>query len=272
MLINKVAQISDMYELIEEIHFLRSIGYSGEHDNITYDYIYKWGRILKISKILNMLSSGKNILEIGGGLSPLQFIFANNQCNVYNLDENFETSWFPTNDKYYIRATDEFITESNKHFENIKWIRGNIMETIKTIPSQSIDFAIDTCAMHIFINDELINEITRVLKPNGYLLSVGDIANPHLGKCDTEFYYPLDLKQKFSVNTNLQLVEPFDYNHWDEELTDFRNIIKRRNVNYNDLSLINMKNDPKHIPYKTIPTLPIHIWTGTYLLQKNTYS
>ena len=268
MLINKIAQIDDMYELTEEINFLRTTGYSGEYDNITYDYIYKWARILKISKLLNMLSKGKNILEIGGGLSPLQYIFANNNCKVYNLDENFETSWFPTKGKYYIRASDNFITESDMHFDNIKWIRGNIMDTIKNIPSGSIDFAVDTCAMHIFINDELIHEITRVLKPNGYLLSVGDTANPHLGNCDIEFYYPVDLQKKITVNPRLQLVTPFDYEHWDEELTDFRNIIKRRNVDYNDLSLINMKNDPKHIPYKNIPTLPIHIWTTTYLLQK----
>ena len=29
-----------------------------------------------------------------------------------------------------------------------------------------------------------------------------------------------------------------------------------------------MKSDPQHIPYKNIPTYPIHIWTATYLLQK----
>lgn len=176
-----------MSKLSNELLFLRKIGYSGEYDNIYYDYIYKWARILKISKILEM-THDKNILEIGGGLSSLQFIFSNNNCKVFNLDENFENSWFPTNNKFYIRASELFINESNKNIQNINFIRGNIMDTIKTISSNTIDFAIDTCAMHIFINDELINEITRVLKPNGYLLSVGDIANPYLGKCDNEFF------------------------------------------------------------------------------------
>jgi SAM-dependent methyltransferase len=267
MLINKIAQIADMDEILEEASFLRDIGYSGEHDTIYYDYIYKWSRILKISKILKM-SHNKNILEIGGGLSPLQFIFSNNNCRVYNLDENFETSWFPVNGKYYIRASNEFISESDKNISNINYIRGNIMQTIKSIPSNSIDFAIDTCAMHIFINDELINEITRVLKPDGYLLSVGDIANPHLGPWDDEFYYPKDLQKKLTVNPRLQLVEPFDYDHWDDKLKDFTDICKRKHVDYNDLSLMNMKADPQCIPYKNIPSLGIHIWTATYLLQK----
>lgn len=268
MLINKIAQIDDMYEIVEEINFLRSIGYSGEFDNIYYDYIYKWARILKISKLLNM-TKDKNILEIGGGLSPLQFIFSNNNCTVYNLDENFERGWFPTRGKYYTRATNEFVTESDKNIDNIKFIRGNIMSTIKSIPSNSIDFALDTCAMHIFINDELINEITRILKPGGYLLSVGDIANPHLGPWDEEFYYPKDLQKKITVNPNLQLVEPFDYEHWDDKLKDLNGVCKRKNLNYKDLSLMNMKADPQHVPYKNIPRYGIHIWTATYLLQKN---
>ena len=267
MFINKIAQINDMAELGDELNFLKTIGYSGEHDNIYYDYIYKWARILKISKIINM-SHDKNILEIGGGLSPLQFVFANNKCRVNNLDENFEFSWFPTNGKYYIRATNEFISESNANIKNINYIRGNILNTIKLIPSNTIDFAIDTCSIHCFITDELINEITRVLKPNGYLLSVGDIANPYLGKCDEEFFYPKVLQQKICVNPQLKLVEPFDYDSWDERLKDHDNIIIRKNLDYNDLSLMNMKSDPAHIPYKNIPTYPIHIWTATYLLKK----
>lgn len=269
MIINKIAQINDMYELKDELNFLRKIGYSGEHDCIYYDYIYKWARILKISKVLNM-SQNKNILDIGGGLSPLQFIFANNNCSVYNLDETY-TGWFPTHpvhNKFYIRASQDFIDESNANMCNIKFIRGNIFETIKNIPSNSIDFAVDTCAMHIFINDEIINEISRVLKPNGYLLSVGDIANPYLGKYDKEFLYPLDFQKQVSVNPYLKLVEPFDYYTWDKELKNHDNIIIRRNVDYNDLSLMNMKSDPQYINYGNIPLYPIHIWTATYLLQK----
>jgi SAM-dependent methyltransferase len=267
MNINKIAQLDDMSELTDELNYLRQIGYSGEHDNIYYDYIYKWARILKIVKLLNK-SSQINILEIGGGLSPLQFIFSNNNCHVFNLDENFNETWFPTHGKYYVKASQDFINESNKNLKNITYLKGNIMQTIKYISNNSIDIAIDTCAMHIFINNELINEITRVLKPNGYLLSVGDIANPYLGKCDNEFYYPKDFLVKLTCNKNLKIVEPFDYDNWDNELKDYDNIIPRKNVDYNNLSLINMKSDPTKIPYKNIPTYPIHIWTATYLLQK----
>lgn len=268
MFINKIAQINDMYELTDELNYLRKIGYSGEQDNIYYDYIYKWARIIKIVKILN-LSTNSKILEIGGGLSPLQFIFANNNCKIINLDQEFNSSWFPTNGKYYIRASEDFVKESNSNLQNINYVQGNIINTIKEIPSESIDIAIDTCAMHIFINDELINEITRILKPNGYLLSVGDIANPYLGKNDNEFLYPKDFQKAISINSKLKLIEPFDYDSWDNELKTFDNIVIRKNVDYNDLSLMNMKSDPKHIPYNNIPTFPIHIWTATYLLKKN---
>ncbi len=188
---------------------------------------------------------------------------------LYNLDENFESSWFPTNNKFYIRASEDFVKKSNENIHNINFIKGNIMDTIKNIPSNSIDFAIDTCAMHIFINNELINEISRVLKPNGYLLSIGDIANPYLGRFDEEFHYPNVYKDKISYNPNLQLVKPFDYDNWDKELQDYCNIIKRKNIDYRDLSLMNMKSDPKYIGYKNIPSYPIFIWTSTYLLKKN---
>ena len=268
MNINKIAQLDDMSELTDELNYLKQIGYSGEHDNIYYDNIYKWARILKIVKLLNK-SSEINILEIGGGLSPLQFIFSNNNYRFFNLDNNFDNTWFPTNGKYYIRASQDFIDKNNKNLKNITHLKGNIHQTIKYISNNSIDIVIAS-AMHVFINDEFMNQITRVIKPNGYLLCICDIANPYLGKCDNEFCYPKDFLLKLICNKNLKIVEPFDYNNWDNELKDYDNIIPRKNVDYNNLSLINMKSDPTKIPYKNIPTYPIHIWTATYLLQKKT--
>ena len=223
---------------------------------------------MKCLKNLNLFFN-KTILEIGGGLSPLQFILANNNCKVYNLDMNFSTGWFPIKDKYYLRASDEFVDESNRNINNIHYIEGDIIKTIKNIPSESIDCAIDTCAMHIFISNELIDEISRILKPGGYLLSIGDTANPYLGRCDKEFMYPPDMLEILSSNEKLKIVHPYNYTLWEQELKDYKNIIPRTNINYNNLSLINMIYDPDSIPYGNIPSYPISIWPTTFLLIKN---
>lgn len=55
------------------------------------------------------------------------------------------------------------------------------------------------------------------------------------------FFYPNVFAEKISVNPQLKLVEPFNYDNWDEILKDHNNIVIRKNVNYNDLSLLNMK-------------------------------
>ena len=102
MNINKIAQLDDMYELTDELNYLKQIGYSGEYDSIYYDYIYKWARILKIVKLLNK-SSETNILEIGGGLSPLQFIFSNH--NRHRSIAKKSTAY--GEDNYYL-CSDEY--------------------------------------------------------------------------------------------------------------------------------------------------------------------
>jgi SAM-dependent methyltransferase len=218
------------------------------------------------------LGANKTIAEIGGGLSPVQFMLANHGCNVINMDIDFERTWFPTQGKYYIRASPQFIAESEKNATRIQYMRGSVFDEIKKIPSNSVDAAIETCAIHLFIGDGrngLMDQIARILKPGGYFISIGDVANPHLGKCDHEFQYPKEMAQALCANAHLQLVKPYDYETWEKELTDYTHIIPRRNVDYTELSLLNMKNDPKSIPYNNVPTYPIHLWTATYILQKD---
>ena len=342
-MLNRIARINDLRDCPEELAYLRATGYSGEHDCIYYDYIYKWSRMLKVCKDLSLLKNEITFLELGGGLSPVQFILSNHGCKVYNLDSEFQTAWFPTNGrhyiwkildwyhsvsgkyyigftnasmgkngrnnadikhiqgnifetikafaeksefniwkalhwhhrangKYYIGTTKAFMEESESNISNIKYVHGNIFETIKTIESNSIDAVIDTCSLHIFIGDGtngILEEIYRVLKPGGYLISIGDVANPNLGRFDNEFKYPKDMADAISRNSGLKLIEPYDYDTWESELVDRENIIPRRNVDYNDLSLMNMKNDPGLIPYGNIPSYPIHLWTSTYILKKD---
>jgi len=263
---NRVAKINDMIESPKEVELIR--GFAGEN-HFFYDYIYKWSRMIKICKELGLHESGKQIVELGGGLAPIQFILANQGCKIYNLDLFPDSAWFPTNGKFYVGASAEFIEESKKNIHNISFITGDILTTIKNIPANSIDAALDTCALHQFVSDELMHEIERVLKPGGYMISIGDVANPHLGGHDVEFYYPLDLMKMLTVNDNLKLIEPYDYETWESELINTDNIIPRKYIDYNNLSLMNMKNTPSSIQYGNIPRLNINLWTATYVLRKS---
>jgi SAM-dependent methyltransferase len=265
---NSIAKLDAFDDLVDELKYIQYTGYDKETN---LDYVYKWSSMLKYGKDLGFLAEGKKIVELGGGLSPVQFMFANKGCQVINLDLNFNASWFQTHNKYYKHATPQFIEESEKNLKNIQFIAGNIHDTIKSIPSNSIDAAVDTCALHVFIgdgNNNLINEIHRILKPNGYFVSIGDIANPHLGKSDIEFKFPKDMAFVLSKNPGLTLVEPYDYDTWDEYTKNRQNAITRTCYNPKQLSLKNMLYDPKSIPYNNIPILPIYIWTATYILQK----
>lgn len=199
------------------------------------------------------------------------YMLANHGCRVYNIDLTFDKTWFPTiNNKYYTRCTPEFIKESEKNYSNIIHMCGDAHNLIRHLPSNSLDAVLDTCALHTFLGDgSIMDEISRVLKPGGHMISIGDIANPHLGKCDEEFLYPKDMAKKLSRNSSLQLVEPYDYETWEEDLKTYENMVPRKNMDYTDLSLMNMKNDPSSIPYHNIPHYPIYIWTGIFVLQKN---
>lgn len=269
-MLNRLARINDLYDMKDELAYIRSTGYDGEQHSICYDYVYKWTKMYQCCKDFGLLQPGKKVVDIGGGMSPMQYILANHGCQVFNLDVNFTDAWFPLiHNRYYSRCTPEFIEESDRNLENIIRIRGDALETLRGIPSNSMDAVIDVCALHIFIKDgKIMDEISRVLKPSGHMISIGDIANPHLDKCDEEFFYPMDMAKTLSVNKDLQLIEPYDYQTWEEELTNFDNLMPRKNMDYSDLSLLNMKTDPKCISYHNVPILPIHLWTGIFVLQK----
>ena len=60
-------------------------------------------------------------------------------------------------------------------------------------------------------DEEFINEISRVLKPDSYFISIGDIANPYLGYYTSLFKYPKDMARILNQTKNLKLIEPYDY-------------------------------------------------------------
>jgi SAM-dependent methyltransferase len=280
-LFNRVSKINDLYDDIEELGYLKNIGYCDNYyDVLGYCYIHKWSRMLKIIKNFDLLKKDIKFVEIGGGLSPIQFILANNKCKIYNLDINFDSSWFPTIGKYYVNATKKFIKESNKNISNITFIKGDIYETVKNIENNSINCVIDTCSLHTLIGSnlyvdknkiqtpqKLINEISRVLKSGGYFISVGDIANPHLGQSVDLFKYPKDMANILNQNESLKLLEPYDYDTWDDELKNYNIFSDKKSVNLKDLSLINMKYHPDRLPLKGTYG-KVYLWVSTYILKK----
>lgn len=270
-MLNRLARIHDFYEMKEELEYIRSTGYDGTKDTICYDYLYKWTKMYKCIKDLGILSPTSKVIDIGGGMSPMQYILANHGCQVFNLDTNFTDAQFPViHSRYYHHCSPEFMKTSDKNLHNIFRIKGDAMETLKGIPTNSIDAVIDVCALHIFLKDgSIMNEISRVLKPKGYMISVGDVANPYLGKTDEEFLYPLETARRLSIHKDLQLIKPYDYETWEDELKNYNHLSPRKCVDYNDLSLMNMKYDPSGISYHNVPILPIHLWVGIFVLQKN---
>ena len=272
---NRISKLDDLYDDIEEVGYLKNIGYFDTDDDIIgYCYIHKWSRMLRIIKELGLFKKNMKFVEIGGGLSPIQFILANNGCQVYNFDLFFTHTWFPTINKFYVNATDKFINESNKNISNINFIAGDMYETIKDIEDNSIDCLIDTCSIHTFIEEnehqiskKLLDQITRILKPGGYLISVGDISNPNLGNYSDLFKYPNNMAEILSQNENLKLIKPYDYKTWENELKDYNNLMVKKSVNLKDLSLINMKYDPIDGPLKGSFD-SVYLWVATYILKK----
>lgn len=271
-MLNSLARITELQsDLLQEVTYLNSIGYCLQGNPASnYDSVYKWSKMLKCCKELGLMQKDKKIVELGGGMSPIQFILANAGCDVTNLDVG-EVSWFECVGKYYKGASTSFVEESNKHLNNHRFIFGNAIGSIHALPDNSADAIIDVCSMHIFLGDGtngLVDEIFRVLKPGGYLISVGDIANPYIGGTDEEFKHPSEIQRILTKNSGLQLLAPFDYATLDLEITKAENVVTRKAFDFNDLSLLNLHYDPKSVNYGNIPILPIHLWVATFIMEK----
>ena len=171
--------------------------------DLNLDALWKWATIWKVVKELGLLDKPFRCVDIGGGLSPLHYIFSN-YGEVTNVElAGFKRAWFPVNPSgFYVNS--KGIKHNRK---NIKYVQDDFLKYVKKLPSNSIDFFYDSCSLIHFnpkksfsYNDGVsiaMKEITRVLRPGGYFISTSHIAHPdasevrdmihprHLGKCFT---------------------------------------------------------------------------------------
>lgn len=195
---NTLIRTHHVVDLKEELEYFSEIGY-----NLNLDALWKWASIWNVVKQLELLDNPFKCIDVGGGLSPLHFIFSN-YGEVTNVEiSGFRSTWFPVNhDGLYIDSPG--IKHNRK---NIHYVQEDFYTFIKRIPDNSIDFIYDGCSLIHFNtqkrhchNDGVfyaMKEITRALRPGGYFVSASHVAHPdaieaqcmihphHLGECFT---------------------------------------------------------------------------------------
>lgn len=115
-----------------EIILIESWGYGV----LNFDAVFKWANIIyEFHKRFGQSPRGLNILDIGGGLGPLDLYFTN-FGKVINIDLEHEKTWFPTDSngilvdakgpnyvkQNLIRSTGDFFLISKNIHENFDFI------------------------------------------------------------------------------------------------------------------------------------------------------
>ena len=165
--------------LQDELDYFKKAGYE-----LNWDALWKWAWFLKVAKQLNLFAKPFKCIDMGGGMGPTHFILSN-YGEVINVDTGgFEKTWFPINDQGFYTKSNGLPTIR----ENIQYIQDDFLKFVRNIPNNSIDFYVDGCSMIHFDtqtrysqNDgvlDAVREITRTLKPGGYLISTSHVAHP----------------------------------------------------------------------------------------------
>jgi SAM-dependent methyltransferase len=207
-----------MDDLQKEIESLYNFGYK-----MNLDAVWKWAAIWKVVKELRLYETHFKCVDIGGGLSPLHWIFSK-YGEVVNVEfAGFSNTWFPVNDNGFYSESPGIPHDRR----NICYVQDDFLSYVKEIPDNSIDFFYDGCAFIHFNpqkrfshNDGIVvsmKEIARTLKPGGYFVSASDVAHPDAREVG-EFIHPHHLNECFLSSglkslgeTDLEL-EPFFMN------------------------------------------------------------
>ncbi len=174
------------------IKFFDQIGYG----NLNFSGIYKWSSILyNIDNTFPSKTSNLKILDIGGGLGPLDQILTK-YGNVYSIDlKNDRETWFPTNENYFHKLYKERFYNESKGFlfdkEKLNRICCNFWELSKFFDESYFDLIVDGCSMIHFSNYGKKNDtfesifksgkiIHKLLKDDGVFITTSDVATPWL--------------------------------------------------------------------------------------------
>lgn len=216
-MINSVLKREHIKKLEDEFNFLNKIGYG----DLNYEALYKWACVMYNVKKTGLLKQNNdlNFVEIGGGLSPVQFYFSN-FAKVTNIEiwvRGIYNTWFPTEkDLLYSKCIrDEF--RFNR--DNITFLKEHFYNFANRQQSNSFDLVYDCCsAIHInrnkkeieFVFPEFLKHVHRILKPGGFFIATMDIMHPS-NKEYKEFLHIETLLNMIN-NSDLNLVSEYDSN------------------------------------------------------------
>jgi hypothetical protein len=168
-------------KIIEEsFQKIKEWGYS----DLNYDAQFKWANIIhEFHQYFGKEPSNLKILDIGGGLGPLDMYFSN-YGTCLNIDLNFEKTWFPTN-------TEKILSGSNLRYDknNLNRIEGDARKILNSI-DYKFDFIYDSCSLihlsrvhnkkNTAITPKLLGQIFKLLSKVSHdstlIISSTDIA------------------------------------------------------------------------------------------------
>jgi len=166
---NKILTHEDFLSLKKHHHLLKSVRNDCWYKE-NEDALLKWSSIL--SSIQELGIYPKKIVDLGCGQSNLTLVI--DKMLEGGLEEVYLLDVEPAN---------KLFLESKK----CKYLQGNILQTAYTIQEESIDLAIDSCAVTHFkstcevsANDGILETakiLSRILKVGGYFISASDILS-----------------------------------------------------------------------------------------------
>lgn len=175
--------------LLSSRRYLRTRGpFAWQPNNSTREYEYPWA-YHKIAETGERL----RILEIGGGLSGLQFVLAGEGHQVTNVDPGIEPAGVRWN------MSQEFHGRLCRAFDApVQLIPASISEA--HLPDRSFDLVLTISVIEHFPECEiesLSRHLTRILKPGGRVVMTVDLFLDQSPFCSRD-------RNKFGTNINIR--------------------------------------------------------------------
>jgi SAM-dependent methyltransferase len=204
----------NLWVLRDELSSLTDIGYG----NLNYDALYKWATILyNVKSIWGKSETELKILDIGGGLGPLDQLFTK-FGEVWSIDiKNDRSTWFPVSKAGFYDESKGF--EFNN--DRLQRICLNFWDIDKKFEPETFDIIYDSCSMihfshygknkdtpqSVFKSSRLVK---KLLKPDGIFVVASDVASSNTYEFnDMIFAGNLDLAIR---SAGFRSINPFNIN------------------------------------------------------------